>query len=88
MLQNSPWEVVSEVVLLNPVVARRQLLPGMDSIRLLWELYLGLSVLVLFVLFVVCGVIVMHYLYEMMGHHQSFHQLWVWERAISLGPPM
>jgi hypothetical protein len=28
MLQNSPWEVVSEVVLLNPAIAERQLLPG------------------------------------------------------------
>jgi hypothetical protein len=34
---DSRWEVGSEVVLLNPVVARSQIPPGMDSIRLLLE---------------------------------------------------
>jgi hypothetical protein len=54
----SHWEGGSEAVVLVPVVAGRQLPPGMDSIMLLWESSLGHPVLVLFILFVFCGIIV------------------------------
>lgn len=59
------------MVLLNPVAARIELLPHMESIRLLWKLCVGCPVLVLFVLFVFCGIVVMLNLDEMMGQTTS-----------------
>lgn len=59
------------MVLLNPVAARIELLPRTESIRLLWKLCVGRPVLVLFVLFVFCGIVVMLNLDETMGQTTS-----------------
>ena len=58
---DSRWEVELEMVLLYPVVARVQLPPGRDGIRLLWKSRLGCPVL-FFVSVVFCGIIVTLYL--------------------------